>query len=265
MKSTFIAGYFVSFYFHFLTVATMSRLERLAEEAARPRLGVGAAGGGVAYDLLVGSIRMNAESHRSEDGAPRRILSRPDLTEAVRRREPQVLAAIVDEYLSHILRAARGAGLSPQDAEDVTQETFTTFLEVAPRFEGRSLVRTFLFGILYKKIAKTRRGFQEARYRDPIDEVMESRFRLDGSWSRPPAATDALAHAGETRHFLAECLETSPAPQRMAFYLREVEGLERSEILEALDISSSNLDVMLHRLRNRTRECLEAKSVGSPA
>jgi len=46
-------------------------------------------------------------------------------------------------------RAARSAGLDTARAEDVVQSTFTTLIETAPRFEGRSHIRTWLFGILY--------------------------------------------------------------------------------------------------------------------
>lgn len=188
-------------------------------------------------------------------------LARPDVADAIRTGEPEVLQAVVELYLRQVLRAARGAGLGPQEAEEVTQETFTTFLEVAPRFEGRSHVRTFLFGILYRKIAEARRGFSRDRKHDPIDDVMESRFSANGRWSRPPAAADVLIRSKEIRRALADCLEASPAPQRMAFHLREVEGLDRHEICKILDVTSTNLDVMMHRLRNRTRECLEAKSM----
>lgn len=185
-----------------------------------------------------------------------------ELAAAVRERDPAALRAVVEDYLPQVLRAARGAGLSPQDAEDVTQETFITFLEIVPRFEGRSHVRTFLFGILIRKIAEARRDFSRQLRHDPIDETMENRFASDGSWARPPAAADALVRLEEIRRFLAECLEISPTAQRMAFYLQEVEGLSRQEICKVLEVTATNLDVMLHRLRNRTRECLEARSVG---
>jgi RNA polymerase sigma-70 factor, ECF subfamily len=197
----------------------------------------------------------------AEAGQHAAALSREDLAEAVRNREPEVLRAVVETYLPQILRAARGAGLGPEEAEEVTQETFTTFLQIAPRFEGRSRVRTFLFGILYRKISEARRERSAALRRDSIDDVMESRFDADGSWARPPARTDLRAHRGELRRALAECLQESPAAQRMAFFLREVQGLERREICQILAVTSSNLDVMLYRLRNRTRECLEARQV----
>ena len=87
----------------------------------------------------------------------------PDLAARVRAGNRSAIQTVVETYLAQILRAARGAGLDPQQAEDVTQATFTTFIEGAPRFEGRSSVRTWLFGILYKKIAEARRAWQRER------------------------------------------------------------------------------------------------------
>ena len=77
-------------------------------------------------------------------------IGRDALAAQVRAGNRTAIQTVVETYLAQILRAARGAGLDPQQAEDVTQATFTTFIEAAPRFEGRSSVRTWLFGILYK-------------------------------------------------------------------------------------------------------------------
>lgn len=189
--------------------------------------------------------------------------SRNDVARLVRQVDPDTLEWVAEKYLPQILRAARGAGLGSAEAEEVTQETFVTFLEVAPRFEGRSHVRTFLFGILYRKIFESRRDHSRARLYDPIDDVMEDRFTSDGSWRQPPASADGLMRTEEVRKSLDDCLSKSPEQQRMAFHLKEVEGLDRAEICKILEVTSTNLDVMLYRLRNRTRECLERRSVGS--
>ena len=50
----------------------------------------------------------------------------------------------------------------------------------------------------------------------------------------------------------------------MAFVLREVQGYATDEICKILSVTVTNLGVMLYRARNRLRECLEAKGVGSP-
>ena len=58
----------------------------------------------------------------------------------IRAGDREALQAVVHAYMSQILRAARGAGLSPQRAEDVTQTTFATFIEInSPELGGSCL------------------------------------------------------------------------------------------------------------------------------
>lgn len=185
----------------------------------------------------------------------------PMLAALIRAGDPDAIEAVVEAYLGQILRAARGAGLDPTRAEDVTQATFTTFIEKAANFDGRSHVRTWLFGILHRKIAEERRDLGKDRQMDPIDEVVEERFDAHGAWQRPPRPVDAKVLDSELREQIGDCLEAVPGRQRMAFLLREVEGFSTSEIRKILEVSDTNLGVLLFRARNRLRECLEAKGV----
>ena len=188
-----------------------------------------------------------------------RALSDPGLAARIRERDREALAVVVDAYLDQIVRAARGAGLNQDQAEEVAQSTFATFIESAPRFEGRSHVRTWIFGILYRKIQEARRGFAKDRRVDDIDEVFESRFDENRSWSRPPRGPEDDLFAKEARSEIGNCLESVPDRQRMVFVLREVEGLSTQEICKILEASVTNIGVMLFRARNRLRECMEGK------
>ena len=203
-------------------------------------------------ERLLGLIRGPLVSSPLED---------PELPARIRTGDHDAIQTVVQTYLGQILRAARGAGLNPEQAEEVTQGTFTTFIETAQRFEGRSHVRTWLFGILYRKIAEARRGLARDRQMDPIDEVFESRFDGNGGWLAPPRAADADLENREVRREIEDCLDAAPTRQRMAFLLREVEGFSTDEICKVLEVTRTNLGVMLHRIRNRLRECLEAKGV----
>ena len=185
----------------------------------------------------------------------------PDFAARIRERDAQALEEVVRRYLPQILRAAGGAGFAPQLAEDVAQDTFVTFIETAPRFEGRSHVRTWLFGILYKKVAGARRGLRRDEEMDDIDDVFEKRFDSAGSWTRPPRPVDAKVYEAEVRQGIDDCLDQVPTQQRMAFVLREVEGMDTQEICKILEVTRTNLGVLLHRVRNRLRECLEAKGI----
>ena len=186
----------------------------------------------------------------------------PGFAAQIREGDRTAIQTAVEAYLSQILRAARGAGLAPQEAEDVTQATFATFIESAPRFEGRSSVRTWLFGILYKKIAEARRARQRDRQHEEIDETFERRFDARGQWSKPPRPVDTALHQKEVETEIFNCLDAAPLRQSLAFILREVEELSTEEICNVLGITRTNFGVMIHRIRNRVRDCLEAKGVG---
>jgi RNA polymerase sigma-70 factor (ECF subfamily) len=185
----------------------------------------------------------------------------PAFVERLRSGEAAAIEAVVHAYLPQILRAARAAGLDPQRAQDLTQSVFLTFIEGIARFEGRSHVRTWLFGILYRKLSETWRGLRREQELDDIDGIMEERFASDGAWARPPREADRETLDAEIRAHLSFCLGEVPERQRMAFLLREVEGLATAEICKILDVTDTNLGVLLFRVRNRLRECLEKRSL----
>ena len=154
-------------------------------------------------------------------------------------------------------------GFSPHDAEDLVQNVFTTFLETLDRFQGRSQLRTWLFGILHNKALERRKGIAVEQRTDPIDEVFESRFHANGSWSKPPADIERLLLSRECGELIQQCMEGLSTAQRGVFVMREVEGIDSAEICKVLGISATNMGVLMHRARVRLRECLEAKGLGS--
>lgn len=179
--------------------------------------------------------------------------------ERLRRRDPDALAEAVRDHARPLMRAARGLGFAEQDAEDLVQDVFKTFLERLDSFEGRSQLRTWLFGILHRKALERRRASIVDDRMDPIDEVFESRFDAKGNWSRPPADLERLMLSNEIGKLIRGCMDGLPVNQREAFVLREVEGLDSGEICKILDVSITNFGVLMHRARARLRECLEAK------
>lgn len=188
------------------------------------------------------------------------VIDDPAFVARIRNRDPEAVSHVVKTYLGQIFRAARGAGFDASRAEDVAQATFTTFVETADRFEGRSSVRTWLFGILHRKVHEARR-IDRRHDNDDIDEVFESRFDSGGSWQRPPATPEMNLEADETLLAISDCLAGAPEQQQQVFRLRDVQGMTSAEICNILAVSRTNLGVLLHRVRNRLRECLEAKGI----
>ncbi len=98
---------------------------------------------------------------------------------------------------------------------------------------------------------------------DEIDEAFERRFDASGHWSTPPQPVDTNLHHKEVETEIFACLDAAPLRQTLAFILREVEELSSEDICSVLvlGITRTNLGVMLHRIRNRVRDCLESKGV----
>ncbi|HLI30410.1 MAG TPA: sigma factor, partial [Terriglobia bacterium] len=89
--------------------------------------------------------------------------SDPQFIQQLKSRDRAAIERLVDAYLHQLLRAARGMGFLPDESEDLAQAAFLAFIESAERFEGRSHVRTFLFGIFYNKVSEHLRHKQRAR------------------------------------------------------------------------------------------------------
>ena len=182
----------------------------------------------------------------------------------LRRRDPDALAEAVHDHARPLMRAAKALGFAEQDAEDLVQDVFTTFLVRLDSFEARSQLRTWLFGILHRKAMERRRASIRDDRMDPIDEVFESRFDADGNWTRPPADLERLLLSKEIGEQIRGCMEGLPLNQREVFVLREVEGLDTGEICKILEVSVTNFGVLMHRARARLRECLEGKGWRKP-
>ena len=173
-----------------------------------------------------------------------------------------MLASLVGEHGRPLYRAARGMGFREDEAEDMVQDVFVTFLSSLDRFEGRSQLRTWLFGMLHNKTLERRRKRGQEEQHDPIDEVFESKFDSNGKWSAPPQDLLRLMESKRLGEAIAHCLDGLPLTQRSVFVLREMEGVETEEVCKILEVTITNMGVLMHRARNRLRECLEGRGWG---
>jgi RNA polymerase sigma-70 factor (ECF subfamily) len=140
-------------------------------------------------------------------------ISRADL-DALRRRDPDALDALTLAHSRRLYRAARGMGFDASDAEDLLQDVFVTFLSSLDRFEGRSALSTWLFGILLRKAQERRRARASEDRHDPIDEEWAAHFDATGRWVRPPAAPDRALTSRQMAAAIETCLDDLPAQQR---------------------------------------------------
>jgi RNA polymerase sigma-70 factor, ECF subfamily len=150
-------------------------------------------------------------------------------------------------------------------AEDAVQETFLAALKGGKSFQGRSAEKTWLVGILKNKIIDHfRKSGRETSFTDLnfYQDEENDRFVGDGwihergpqEWPDPGKSLDNELFWQTYR----DCASKLPPKVAAVFNLREVDGLDSKEVCTLLQISESNLWVMLHRARMALRRCLES-------
>lgn len=182
--------------------------------------------------------------------------------DALRAGDRKAFAALVRKYHSRMVVIAR-AIVGDVWAEEVTQEAWMSIYRALPKFEGRSTLQTWMFTIL-KNEAKTRLS-KESRFisldmstadssNEDFANALNERFREDGHWKEAPTAwhiesPTALMEEEQLRRCIHHTLSLLSADQRAVFTLRDLQQMDLDEICNILDISTSNVRVLLHRAR----------------
>jgi len=148
-------------------------------------------------------------------------------------------------------------------SKDLVQETFFAGLKSAKNFQGRSTERTWLVSILKRKIIdhyrkiNSNKGKAEVRmnfYNDGENEGNWIEERVPQSWHNECEKT---IENEELKDQLEGCIDNLPEKYVMVFRMKTIQGFETEEICKELDITSSNLWVIIHRARTQLRKCME--------
>lgn len=207
-----------------------------------------------------------------------------ELLAALRAGDEQAFAGLVDRHAASMLRLAMVYTPSRAVAEEAVQETWLIVIRSLDAFEGRSTLKTWIFGILVN--CARGRGVRErrtvpfasfAKSELAIDEpvVSRSRFRPDdaafepGHWASPPRRRGdspewSLASA-ETSALVRRAADRLPPMQRVVLVMRDLEEWTPDEVCATLEISLGHQAVLLHRARARIRTDLERELDDVPA
>src|ERR1700756_3732801 len=172
----------------------------------------------------------------------------------------------VEEHGDCLYRYAHLRVRRPEIAEDLVQETFFAAVRTSGNFRGKSSERSWLCGILKNKICDYFRKLgRETCFTDLEFFSDEHSNRFDGAhyWihERGPAdwkpeGEQAMKRA-EFWQAMQTCLDRLPPRVAQVFMMREMDDVPSKEVCEILNISETNLWIMLHRARMSLRQDLE--------
>lgn len=175
----------------------------------------------------------------------------------------------VDEHGECLYRFALLRVRKPEIAEDLVHESLLAAVRTMENYSGRSTERSWLVAILKNKISDHfRKSDRETPFTDMqfLGDEMSHKFK-DGFWNHDLGPkewqeSEAVTFRGEFWQTMRACLDKLPPRMADVFMMREMDGIDSLKICETLQISQSNLWVILHRARMALRECLEKNWFG---
>jgi RNA polymerase sigma-70 factor (ECF subfamily) len=194
------------------------------------------------------------------------------LIAALRDRDEQAFASLLQMYHSALVRMAMSYVRDRQVAEEVAQETWLGVIRGIDRFRGESSLKTWIFRIL-TNTAKTRavrenRSIPLSSLGGDADEeaVDPERFFPDGDrwaghWISSPGSwrelPEEILASREAIARIRAAIDALPPTQQQVISLRDIEGWSSEEVCSLLSISETNQRVLLHRARSKVRRALE--------
>ena len=163
---------------------------------------------------------------------------------------------LVERYQARVYSVALRMVRRPEDAEDLTQETFVRMFRALSRYDPTRPFAAWLFTITSRLcIDHIRR-----RKVSPISLTQRER-ETDEEYEieveDPGLKPDEAAQHAEERAATAALIEGLPPHYRIVVLLRHVQDLSYEEIAEALHLPLGTVKARIHRARALLKERME--------
>jgi RNA polymerase sigma-70 factor (ECF subfamily) len=169
----------------------------------------------------------------------------------------------VSLHADYLYNYAVGRVNNHEISKDLVQETFFAGLKAMDNFQGLASERTWLIAILKRKIIDYYRKINSTKGKAEVKMNFYSDGEREGEWieERVPSSwqadVDKNIENSELAFALEKCINNLPEKYAMVFRMKTIEQYETEDICNELDISSSNLWVIIHRARTQLRKCME--------
>jgi len=185
------------------------------------------------------------------------------LVQQCRQGDSTATERLILKYQNRIYNAILRICANPDDAAELTQDTFVKVIENIDKFEGRSSFYTWAFRIgvnltLNYCQRSVKLGLKSLDAEDNEDSSKDKgvlkAFLTDDS-SPDPAV---VAQNKELCRLVVKALMKLDDAQRAVIVLRDIEGMSYTQIAEVLDIELGTVRSRLSRARTNLRQIMEA-------
>ena len=177
--------------------------------------------------------------------------------------DSEAMERLILRYQNRIYNVILKICADPDDAAELTQETFVKVIENIHKFEGRSRFYTWAFRVAVNltlnycqrnaKLTLSSLDAERDQYNSQQMQVLKE-FLSDDNSPDP----ETVAQNKELCEMAIQALMKLDEAQRAVVVLRDIEGMNYAQIADVLKIELGTVRSRLSRARGRLRKILEA-------
>ncbi len=183
-----------------------------------------------------------------------------DFIDRLRGGDPEAFDNLITRYSADIYAVLFRITESPEEAADLTQETFLSAVKAIRTFRGESELKTWLFRIAVNH-SRNRFRWWKRRKKDSTVSLDAPIGDSSSTISELIPGTEASAEDTVLRHereaAIRKALLELPEIYREAIVLCDIEGLSYEEIAAALEINIGTVKSRIARGRDELRKRLK--------
>jgi RNA polymerase sigma-70 factor (ECF subfamily) len=176
------------------------------------------------------------------------FLSEIDLIEQIANGDKRAFRELYDLHSAKVYNTALRYSQDVSDAEEITQDVFTSIFRNASKFKSESKVSTWV----YRIAVNTSLNYQKKKKRATFYSLSDSENE------KPDFENPAtILEDQEKNQLLLLAVDKLPETQKTAFILALIEELPRQEVADIMETSLKAVESLLQRAKANLRKELE--------
>jgi RNA polymerase sigma factor (sigma-70 family) len=169
--------------------------------------------------------------------------------------EKELFEILLRRYNQTLYRVIRSYLRDQNEVQDAMQNAYLKAFDKLNQFQGNSSFSTWLIRIgineallRLKDLKKGKTVYLESSptiTNNPIEQIPDMQMNPEKAIIRQ-----------ESKHLLELAIDHLPEKYRVVYILREIEGLDSTQVEESLGLSESNIKVRLHRAKRLLKDSL---------
>lgn len=167
--------------------------------------------------------------------------------------ETELFEVLMRRHNQLLYRTIRSYFREEADVEDIMQDTYIKVFEKLYQFNKEAQFTTWLVRIGINEALQRKRKLKKQNELTFIDAEATEILQIPDTTTMNPEIKSKVINPAL---FIENAIEDLPEKYKVVYMLKEVEGMEVTEVAAGLRLSVSNVKIRLHRARKMLKDSL---------